>query len=183
MRAAEHHRYENFVNYPSEKFCLRRQRPSVRTDSPGSGSRSEFLPYPLESFSPSCFKMIEKSESVNSANVWWTLGADYLTFAGVMGDFRKKDHPDWFREEKKACKEIPVKNNILQWKKYHSWRIMLKKKKILHPLYVGENVSNSSGSRKKNITSTKSPIPGAHQMEPPSPLISWVNPFLSRVDF
>ena len=34
--------------------------------------------------------MIGNLESVNWANVWWILGADYLTFEGVMGDFRKK---------------------------------------------------------------------------------------------
>ena len=30
-----------------------------------------------------------KSESIYSANVWWTLAADNLTFEEVMGDFKK----------------------------------------------------------------------------------------------
>ena len=33
--------------------------------------------------------MIDKSEPINRPNVWWILGADHLTFEGVMGDFRK----------------------------------------------------------------------------------------------
>ena len=43
--------------------------------------------------------MIDKSESVNWANVWWILGADYLTLEGFMGDFREKYPVDWLREE------------------------------------------------------------------------------------
>ena len=34
--------------------------------------------------------MIEKSESIYWANVWWILAADNLTFEELMGDFRKK---------------------------------------------------------------------------------------------
>ena len=44
--------------------------------------------------------MIDKSEPVNWPNVWWILGADHLTFEGVMGDFRRKCPADSFREEK-----------------------------------------------------------------------------------
>ena len=33
--------------------------------------------------------MINKSESVNWTNVWWILGADHLTFEGVIGKFQK----------------------------------------------------------------------------------------------
>ena len=53
--------------------------------------------------------MIDKSDSVNWENVWWILGADYLTFEGVMGDFRKKKFLPTDFERKKACKEIPTK--------------------------------------------------------------------------
>ena len=38
--------------------------------------------------------------------------------------------------------------------------------------YMSEKTFLTPVVREKNITSTKSPIPGAHQMEPPSPLIS-----------
>ena len=63
--------------------------------------------------------MIDKSESVNRANVWWILGANHLTFKGVMaGWFQKKKILQTDFERKKACKEIPGKNNILHWKKY-----------------------------------------------------------------
>ena len=99
--------------------------------------------------------MIDKSESVNWANVWWILVADYFTFEGIMGDFRKNILHTGF-ERKKVCKEIPVKNNILHWKKYHSWRIMLEKNLTL--LYVGEKISNAR-SLGKIITLTKSPVP------------------------
>ena len=68
-------------------------RTSVRTFRVGV-SRNVFLPSPLESFCPVLFQkpldMIGKSESVNWPNVWWILGADHLTFEGVMVDFREK---------------------------------------------------------------------------------------------
>ena len=34
-------------------------------------------------------EMIDQSEPVNWPNVWWMLGADHLTFEGVMGDSAK----------------------------------------------------------------------------------------------
>ena len=43
--------------------------------------------------------MIDKSESVYWANVWWILGADHLTFEGFMGDSETKYPADWFRGE------------------------------------------------------------------------------------
>ena len=73
--------------------------------------------------------MIDKSESVNWPNVWWILGADHLTFEEVMGDFREKCHADGFREEK-SMQINSWEKNIPHWKKYRSWRTMLKK--ILH---------------------------------------------------
>ena len=51
--------------------------------------------------------------------------------------------------------------NILHWKKYRSWRIMLRKD--LTPLYVGEQISNSREVWEKILPiqtkSVKSPIP------------------------
>ena len=61
--------------------------------------------------------MIGKSESIYWANVWWILAADNLTFEEVMVDFRKKYPVHWFRG-RKACKDMPRKNNILHWKKF-----------------------------------------------------------------
>ena len=53
------------------------------------------------------------------------------------------------------------KKNILHWKKYRSWRIMLKKD--LSPLYVGEQISNSREVWEKILPiqtkSVKSPTP------------------------
>ena len=68
-----------------------------------------------------------KSESVNWANVWWTLGADYLNFEGFMGDYRKIFPADWFRGEKSMQRNSWEKQYPALKKKYYSWRIMLKK--------------------------------------------------------
>ena len=104
--------------------------------------------------------MIDKSESVNWPNVWWILGADHLTFEGVMGDFRKKCPAGWFREEK-SMQINSWEKNILHWKKYRSWRIMLKKN--LTPLYVREQISYSREVWEKILPiqtkSVKSPTP------------------------
>ena len=67
--------------------------------------------------------MIDKSESVIRANVWWTLGADHLTFEGLWVISEKKYPADWFREEK-ACKDITGKNSILQWKNIAHYTVM-----------------------------------------------------------
>ena len=74
-------------------------------------SRNEFPPL-LSRFLSLLFQkaleMIDKSESVNRANVWWILGADYFNFEGVMDDFRKKKIScRLISRGKKACKEIP----------------------------------------------------------------------------
>ena len=80
--------------------------------------------------------MIDKSESIYWANVWWILVADNFTFVEVMGDFRKKYPLDWFRGGK-ACKDIPGKSNNLHSKKISLMTyIMLKKN--LTPLHVRE---------------------------------------------
>ena len=104
--------------------------------------------------------MIDKSESVNWPNVWWILGADHLTFEGVIGDFRKKMSCRLISGGKKHANKFLGKN-ILPWKKYRSWRIMLKKN--LTPLYVGEKISNSREVWEKILPiqtkSVKSPIP------------------------
>ena len=67
--------------------------------------------------------MIDKSESVNWANFWWTLGADHLTFEGLWVISEKKYPADWFREEK-ACKDVTGKNSILQWKNIAHYTVM-----------------------------------------------------------
>ena len=90
--------------------------------------------------------MIGKSEYVNWANVWRILGADHLTFEGVMGDFRQKYPADWFRGGK-ACKYITGENNILHWKNIaHD---VCKAEKNLTLLYVREKNSNSRELGKK----------------------------------
>ena len=82
-------------------------------------------------------EMIGKSESIYWANVWWILAADYLTFDEVMGDFRKKKYPlDWFRG-RKACKDIPGKNNILHWKRNFPHDVY-NAEKILHRYMSGK---------------------------------------------
>ena len=76
----------------------------------------------------------------------------------------------WFQKKKMSCRLISggkkhankfLGKNILHWKKYRSWRIMLKKN--LTPLYVGEKISNSrevwKNSSPLQTKSVKSPIP------------------------
>ena len=63
-------------------------------------------------------------------------------FWGGYGWFQKKYPTDSFRE-KKSMEINSWENNILLWKKYLSWRIMLKE--YLSLLYVGENISNARG--------------------------------------
>ena len=98
-------------------------------------------------------KLIDKSESVNWPNVWWILGADHVTFEGVMGDFKKmscrlisrgKEHANKFLGEKyPALKKIsPITYNA---------------KKSLTPLCVGERISYSRDVWEKILpTQTKS---------------------------
>ena len=74
-----------------------------------------------------------------------------------MGDFREK-YPATDFERKKARKEIPGKNNILHWKKYYSWRIMLKKEKKSFTVYMWGKKFSTPEVWEKIITSTKSPI-------------------------
>ena len=97
--------------------------------------------------------MIDKSESLNWANVWWILGADYLNFDGFMGDFREKYPADWLREEKS------VQRN--SWEKQHPAlkKLLLmtynakKRKKVFHRYMWGKKEV-----WEKIITSTKSPL-------------------------
>ena len=103
--------------------------------------------------------MIDKSESVNWLNVWWILGADHLNFEGVISDSRKMSCRLILRGKKHANKILG--KNILHWKKYRSWRIMLKKN--LTPLYVREQISYSREVWEKILPiqtkSVKSPTP------------------------
>ena len=90
--------------------------------------------------------MIDKSESVNWANDWWILGADYLTFEGFMGDFGKKNPADWFREEKSMQRN--------SWEKTISCteKILLmtyNAEKKSYTVMWGEKISNSKGVGKK----------------------------------
>ena len=55
------------------------------------------------------------------------LGADHLTFEGVMGAFRKKCPADWFREEKSMLIDSWEKN-ILHWKEKSLMTYNAKKK-------------------------------------------------------
>ena len=106
--------------------------------------------------------MIGKSESIYWANVWWILTADNLTSEEVMVDFRKKYPVHWFRG-RKACKDMPGKNNILHWKKFPSWRIQCWKKNLT-PLYLREKTPEV---RKKKFSPTLNhpyPLPHKSQM-------------------
>ena len=64
-------------------------------------------------------------------------GADYFTFEGAMGDFRKKNILHTDLKGKKSCKEIPEENNSCSEHKYLSWRLMVEKN--LTSLFVTEN--------------------------------------------
>ena len=134
----ELHTQDNLVNYPFEKIWLWRYRTSLRIFRV-EVSRNEFLPSPLESFVPLLFEkvleMIDKSESIYRANVWWILAADDLTFEEIIGSFREKYPVDWFRGE--ACKDTPGKNNILHWKK-KSLMTYIMLKKISHRYMSGK---------------------------------------------
>ena len=98
----------------------------------------------------------------------FNLGADHLTFEGVMGDFRKKISYRQISKEKRSCKELPCKKNCLLtqknifqsgrcWKKVSQYYCM-SGKKFLSPEFLGEKI----------LTQTKSPIP----LRTPSPIPS-----------
>ena len=57
LASLELHTQDNLVNYPFEKIWLWRYRTSVRILRV-EVSRNEFLPSPLESFVPYCFKRL-----------------------------------------------------------------------------------------------------------------------------
>ena len=82
--------------------------------------------------------MIDKLESVNWPNVWWILGGDYLTFEGVMGDFRKNVLQTDF-ERKKSMQINSWEKNILHRKKMSLNTYNAEKN--LTSLYVGEKIS------------------------------------------
>ena len=101
--------------------------------------------------------MIDKSEPINRPNVWWILGADHLTFEGVMGDFRKMSCKLISRVKKHANKFLKKKT----LKKYRSWRIMLKKN-FIHRYTSGKKFLTPERFGKKILPQTKwvkSPIP------------------------
>ena len=92
-------------------------------------------------------------------------GADYFTFEGAMGDFRKKNILHTDLKGKKSCKEIPEENNSCSEHKYLSWRLMVEKN--LTSLFVTEN-NLSVTLPKKNSYRNQSPIP-------PAPFVSRAN--------
>ena len=86
--------------YRCEKIWLWRQRTSVRTSI-----RS--FPYPLESLVPYCFKLGRYLvDFIQGPSIWLLRG---------LWDFSKISCR--LISRRKACKEIPGKNNILHWKK------------------------------------------------------------------
>ena len=95
-------------------------------------------------------------QNVNWSNVWWILGADYLTFEGFMGDFTKNILQTDF-ERKKVCDEIPGENNILRWKKYSS-SVPYNAEKNSYTVICGGKKFLTPEVWEKSITS-KSPIP------------------------
>ena len=76
-------------------------------------------------------------------------------FWGFMGSFRKNILHTAF-EGKKACKEIPGKNDTPHWKKKSL--MTYNAEKILHRYMSGKNFSIGLG--KKILTQTESTIPG-----------------------
>ena len=109
--------------------------------------------------------MIDKSESVNRANVWWILGADHLTFEGLWVISEKKYPADLFRG-KKTWKDLPGKYNILHSKKKIAHDVY-NAEKNLTPLYV-----NSRGLG-KTLTQTKSPISPTPKTSNGQPHTGW----------
>ena len=74
-------------------------------------------------------------------------GADYFTFEGAMGDFRKKYILHTDLKGKKSCKEIPEENNSCSEHKYLSWHLMVEKN--LTSLFVTENNLSVTLRKKK----------------------------------
>ena len=111
--------------------------PYVRTDPPGRVSRNEFLRSSLESLSPIVSKAFRNDWQIRICQLTKCL-LDFrgrpFDFWGGYGWFQRKCPADWFREEK-SMQINSWEKNILHWKNYRSWRIMLKKnctgKKIL----------------------------------------------------
>ena len=93
-------------------------------------------------------------KKIDSPNVWWIVGADHVTFEGVMGDFKKMSYRLISRGKEHANKFLGEKHPALK-KIYRSLSVMLKKS--LTPLYVGERISNSRDVWEKILpTQTKS---------------------------
>ena len=127
-------------------------RTSVRTLQVGI-SRNEFLPSPRE-FCPLLFQKIFRNDWKNRICQLTKCLVDFrgrpFDFWGVMGDFRKNVLQADF-ERKKACKWIPGKKIILQWKSLMTYNA----EKNLIPLYVGEEISNSREVWEKTLPQYK----------------------------
>ena len=115
--------------------------------------------------------MIEKSESVYRANVWWILAADNLTFEEVMGDFRKK-YPQTGFVGKKLAKICLGKMIFCTETKTIAHHVYNTEKKILHR-YLSGNKFLTLEVWEKILTQTKSPIPPSPQKSNDQPHRGW----------
>ena len=126
-------------------------------------SSNEFLPSPLESFLPIVSKASRNDWQIRICQLTKCL-VDFrgrpFDFWGGYGWFQKKMSCRLISGGKKHANKFLGKN-ILLWKKYRSWRIMLKKN--LTPLYVREQISYSREVWEKILPiqtkSVKSPTP------------------------
>ena len=100
-------------------------------------SRNESLSSPLESFVSKGFRNDWQIRICQLSKCLVEFRSRPFNFWGGYREFQKKIFCSTEFERKKACKEVSGKNNILHWKKYRSWRIMLKKK-ILHRYMSGK---------------------------------------------
>ena len=100
-------------------------------------SRNESLSSPLESFVSKGFRNDWQIRICQLSKCLVEFRSRPFNFWGGYREFQKKIFCSTEFERKKACKEVTGKNNILHWKKYRSWRIMLKKK-ILHRYMSGK---------------------------------------------
>ena len=103
-----------------------------------------------------------KSESVDGANVWWILRADFSSFEGFMGDFRKKNilQTD-FERKKHATKFLEKQYPALKKLLLMTYNV----EKNLTTLYVGQKISNSRGLGKNcYLKITHTPLPHKRPM-------------------
>ena len=83
-------------------------------------------------------------------------GADYFTFEGAMGDFRKKYPAHWSKGKKKILQGNTWENNSCTEHKYLSWCLIVEKKSYI---VVCKRKKLSVTLRKKILTEANSAIP------------------------